>query len=323
MTTMPQILLARNYMDYKNFGELLKSIRKEKGWSQEEACKGVCDRRTYIRWEKGVSEPTDYYLHLLSFHFNYDLQAYYKVFICNESMRAYTAKKKAENLIERADWKQLSIYIKELKTYPEFQTGENKENLIYYNILYYYEFEKDYSTAIKYCVDGLRIENNAITLENPTDKIYSNIGICILNCLAICLNKISKIYQSNQIYMGIMKNIEHKIIPEITYYQSTEFEKKIYQVAAYNLGLNYKRINDIELALLYINKGIDFSIKHHYLNFLADLLRIKFKLLYAKKHYKESKLVFNECINLYLLQNKFDEYNNCKEALENEYPNIL
>ena len=213
-------------MEYKNFGELLKSIRLEKGWSQEEACKGVCDRRTYIRWEKGFSEPTDYYLHLLSFHFNYDLQAYYKVFICNESMRACAAKKRAENLIENGDWMQIHNFIKELQTYPEFQTGENKEHLIYYKVLYYYEFEKDYSIAIKYCVEGLKIENNAITLENPTDKFYSNIGICILNCLAICLNKIGKIDVSNQIYMGIMKNIDYKIIPEITYYQSLEFEKK-------------------------------------------------------------------------------------------------
>jgi|GEM_PF-6934167 len=94
-------------MEQKSFSELLKSLRLKNKWSQEEACEGVCDRRTYIRWEKGISEPSDYYLHLLSYRFNYDLQAYYKVFICNKSLSDLAYKQESYKHVENQDWPSL------------------------------------------------------------------------------------------------------------------------------------------------------------------------------------------------------------------------
>lgn len=310
-------------MNYKNFSELLKDLRLKKGWSQEDACNGVCDRRTYIRWEKGMSEPSDYYLHLLSYRFNYDLQAYYKLFICNGSMNTWSYKQKANALLENRNWLLLYEYIEDIRRHTEFKTGENKETILYYMALYYYEYKKNYTLSTDYCIQGLKVENEAILASNPTEKIYSNVGICLLNCLAASYEKLQEIEKSNNIYIGVLNNIENKVIPSITYYQSTEFEKKIYLTVAYNLGLNYKRTNDIDLSLNIINKGIEFSVKHHYLNGLPDLLKLKYKLLYIKENYTESKQAFEQCTNLFLLQNNIIAYTQCWDDLYSAYPNII
>lgn len=310
-------------MEQKNFSDLLKNLRLQKNWSQEEACEGVCDRRTYIRWEKGISEPSDYYLHLLSYRFNYDLQAYYKVFICNKSMSVFTHKQEAYRYISGSNWKSLKEFTDKIQVLPEFQTGEALQNIIYFKALYALKFEENYSLSINYCLEGLQIENNLVTLNNPTEKIFSNVGICTLNCLASTLTMLDKKEEAIKIYIGIMANIEDKIIPNISHYQSVEFEKNIYQVTAYNIGYSYQFSKEFRLALHYVNRGIDFSIQHHYLNKLAKLLELKFKILYQIEEYEEAKQTFSQCMSLNLLQNKTKQYKHGLEDLYSIYPKIL
>ncbi len=79
-------------MNFNNLGELLKALRQEKGWSQEEACEGICSKKTYSRWETNENVPTLFYFQALSNHFNCDLQAFYKILCCDGS--AYVAELK-------------------------------------------------------------------------------------------------------------------------------------------------------------------------------------------------------------------------------------
>lgn len=309
-------------MNYKNFGELLKSLRLEKGWSQEEACKDVCDRRTYIRWEKNESEPSLYYFHRLSNHFNCDIQAYYKLFICDGTLLARKCKEKAESYITNNEWQLLYAHIEEMKTLKDFSIGENKMTLLYYKALYYFTYVEDYNTSMEYCIKGLREEDVNLSLENLSENIYSNIGLCLLNCLSCNLNKLGDSQKANNVYLKIIASIDNKLIPDLTYYQSTEFEKKFYQVAIHNLCQNYKRDKKISLSLQYVNKGIDFSLKHNYLNKLADLFELKFKLLYDLNDYEDSRKAYDSCIDLYLLQNRMDEYLYCKNILDTNYPEL-
>ncbi len=310
-------------MNYKNFGELLKALRLEKGWSQQEACKDICDRRTYIRWEKNISEPSIFYFNLLSKRFNYDLQAYYKLFICDKSFMAWEYIEKANQYINNNDWVLLYECIEEMQRLSDFTFGENKMTLLYYLALYYNKHIKDYNISINYCIKGLKEEDIRITLDNPIGQIYSNIGLCLLNCLSSNFKKIDKHQQATNIYLSIINNIDNKIIPNLTYYQSSEFEKKLYQTIIHNLCLNYKNHNNISLALEYINKGINFSKQHNYLAKLPDLLELKFKLLYIRGDYKNAKQAYDLCSNLYLFQDRFDEYSYCKRILHSDYPELL
>lgn len=309
-------------MNYNSFGELLKSLRLEKGWSQEEACKGVCDRRTYIRWEKNESEPSLYYFHRLSNHFNCDIQAYYKFFICDGTLVARKYKDKAERYITNNEWQLLHAHIEEMKTLNDFSFGENKMTLLYYEALYYFEYLKDYNTSMEYSINGLKEEDDTFSIENLDGKIYSNIGLCLLNCLSCNLNKLNDSQKSTTIYLKIIDSIDNKLIPDLTYYQSTEFEKKLYQTIIHNLCQNYERDNDIFTSLKYANKGIEFSLKHDYLNKLADLFEIKFKILYALLNYEDSRKAYDSCINLYLVQNRMDEYLYCKDIIHTEYTEL-
>lgn len=310
-------------MEFNNLGELLKSLRLEKGWSQEEACKDICDRRTYLRWEKNICEPSIYYFNLLSNRFNYDLNAYYKIFICDKSLTAWRHKEAANQYVNSNNWAELYVFINNIKNLPDFSLGENKMTVQYYHALYHNKFTNNYELSSKYCIEGLKEEDINITLAKPIGKIYSNIGLCLLNCLSSNYKKTKKYNLATEIYLTIINNIESKLIPNITYYQSFNFEKKLYQTIINNLCLYYMQSDNILLALNYVNKGISFSNQYHYLDKLPDLLEIKFKLLYLQNEYKLAKEIYRLCVGLYQLQNRIDEYLYCEKLLYNQYPELL
>ncbi len=309
-------------MIHENFGEFLKSLRQEKGWTQEEICYDICDRRNYVRWEKNLSVPSFYHLNLLSRRLNYDLIPFYKFYTCNQSVTIYEYIKNAENYILNNDWTSLNNLIQKMITLKDFHTGENKENLCYYEALYYYECKMDYYMSISKCIDGLKEEYLSVTLTNPYDNVTTNIGLCLLNCLACNYNKINDSEKANEIFHNIINSIDNKIIPEISYYQSTEFEKKLYQTVIHNLSLNYKRKNKYEIALAYADKGIAFSLSHNFLYHLADILELKFDILYCLGEYKLAVQAYQLCLNTYLLQNKMSEYNKCIENVNSEFTKL-
>jgi len=309
-------------LNYQTFGQLLKALRLEKGWTQDEACKGICDKRTYLRWEKDISEPSVYYFNLLSKHFNYDLHAYYQFLNFEKSAYVLSYKQKIQESIKNNNWEDLYQYAQELKKLKDFKSGENKAILMYGLALYYYNQKQDYETSLKYSLEGLKEENPAISKDRVYENIYSNIGLCLLNCYGVNLAKLEQQQEAINIFSNILKNIENKLSPYNMQYHYTEFEKRLYQTITLNLTLNYKRQNKLETALEYANKGIDFSNKFYFMEFLGDLLELKYNVLYELGNYQESKKTYDLCIHLYLLQNRMDHYKKCISSLDDVFSEL-
>lgn len=309
-------------MNYSEIGDLLKALRLSRSLSQEEACKDICDRRTYIRWEKNEVEPSNYNLHLLSNRFNYDLQAYYKFITRNDSLNTWKLKQQLDNYIQSREWNALFTETERLRNHLKFKSGENASLLCYYTALYYHCFKKEYENSANYCIQGLKIDNPAFSIDSPTLYFYSNIGLCLLNCLACNLNSLSKHEKANLLFNYILQSIDNKLLPEITYYQSTEFEIKIYQAVIYNLALNCQRNNDYKHALYYTQKGIDFLVQQNSLYELAELLKSKFISQYELKEYKEASLSYQQCMALYKLQRKHNEVTQTENKVHIDYPHI-
>ena len=97
---------------------------------------------------------------------------------------------------------------------------------------------------IKLCLEGLYEENSDYNIDKGTSKIYSNVGLSLLNCLACNNNKIGKSNIANAIFKELINRIDNKIISELSYYQSIDFEKKLYITAIYNL-LKLKTITNV------------------------------------------------------------------------------
>lgn len=310
-------------MKGNTLGELLKNIRKEKKWTIDQACKGICDRRTYIRWESNQREPSLLYFNLLSNHFNYDIYAYYKIFIVDQNTTALKYKNIANNYIKNNEWDSLFEFITKIQNTPELSSTENKMNIEFYFALYYCHFALNYELSASYCINALKKEDEHITSQLPIGNINSNIGLCLLNCLANNYLELKKWDLAIEIYISTLKHIENKIIPNLTYYQSFDFDKRMYQNTIHNLCQHYRKNGDISLALNYVNKGIQFSNKYNYLENLPDLLEIKFKLLYMKGDYTQSHKIFHLCVGLYELQDRLKEADYCYSVLSTEYPKLL
>ncbi len=309
-------------MDFDSLGELLLALRKDRKLSQKDVYQNICDPRIYIRWEKNLCIPTSHSLNLLSSRLNYDLNAYYKLLTCDKTAIAADYIEKTNKCINEMDWHSLYKYIQEMHDLPDFKDGENKMNLLYCQAIYHYAFTNDYTSAMDYCIDGLKIENPKFKLTTPINRITSNVELCLLNCISNVLFVKEDYNTAIIIYSSIIENIECKIIPALKYYQSIDFEKQFYQLATHNLTLIYKKQQKIPLSLEYIDKGIDFSIKQNYIGRLGDLYELKFEVLYLLEDYENSRHAYDSCLVFYYETKKLEDYNRCKEYLTSKYPNL-
>ena len=81
-------------------------------------------------------------------------------------------------------------------------------------------------------------------------------------------------------------------------YNSLAFEKKLYQSTSCNLSIIYSDKGQYDIAMGYVNKGIDFSIKENYMRFLPELLSQKSRVLYKMGYIEESYISYQDCLTL-------------------------
>lgn len=304
------------------FGDLLKAIRKERGWTQAQACENVCDRRTYIRWETNVAEPSIYYLYRLSAHFNYDFQTYYRILLCDVTYQAQKYKSMADQAIEKRDWDALIQLVEKIENHEEFQLTPNKQAVHYYKAVYFFN-KGDSKKSKQHILTGLKLEDETIDLENPLGKIHSNAGICLLNCYAtVCLAE-KNVELAKKIFDHALNSLVCKIMPQISHYQSTDFELKTSQAISYNLAICYWKENDYEKSLSYSQKGIQFALNYNCMSYFSFLTSIQFQNLYKLERYEEAKHYSTLCLNLFWLQGYTDFYKECLDIIKNDCPKLL
>lgn len=300
----------------KTFGEFLKEVRQSRGWSQIYACKGVCDRRTYIRWEQDLIVPTAYNLHQLSRRFNMDFSIYYKHFIINSDTTTYKLFMEAERYIVAHDWSQLNQLIISLEKDKRFLIPENRENLFYYKALYSNKCLHNYDESCKFCIIGLKEEIEDFTIESHISEIYTNTGLCLLNCLATNYIKLENYSNAFTICNNLLENIEKRIAPEMNFYQSTEFPFKIYHTSIFNLALTYKYTNQPTAAIETLSRGINYLVTHDCMYQLFLLYKQKYKLEYDLELYSDAQSSFLSYYSLCVIEKSSAERKIAKEDLQ-------
>lgn len=307
-------------MNYKHFGELLKDIRKSKDISLEQLADNICSVRQLCRIENGENNPSLYILHNFSKKLNIDLQEYYRIYFTSGSFEAYHTRSKINQLIRDNDLDQLKMLIDNVENGSEFKIGENRQYILYGKALCISYIEKNYLLSNEYLSEGLTIEDPSFNINTIKDKIYSNVGLTMLNLLASNYSKIGESNLSFTIFENVFSVLENHIFTSpFTMYRSLDFEKKLYQSSANNLSFLYMNKSQYKLALEYVDKGIKFSKKHNYMRFLPELLAQKARLLYKMDIQDESYEAFKDCLSLYRLLREDDSI----KALEDEIKNTF
>lgn len=311
------------YMNYNHFGVLLKEVREMNNMTLEQLSEDICSIRQLSRIESGESNPSLYIIHNISKKLNIDLQQYYRIYFCSGSFIAYNFKSKFDQLLINFDFTGLKKLIEKMEFIDEFQEDENRQYILYGKALCSAYLDNNYSMSNNYCMEGLQIEDSAFNLDMIKNKLYSNVGLTMINLLASNYNKVGEADISFSIFENLFLLLENHIFDTpFAMYRSLDFEKKIYQTVSCNLSILNMNKTKYDKSLEYINKGISLSKKENYMRFLPELLAQKSRLLYKMGNHNESYQLFKDCLSFYRICRSDSETKKIKDEIESIFADI-
>lgn len=312
-------------MNYNHFGELLKEIRTMNNMTLDQLAEGICSTRHLSRIERGENNPSLYIIHNISKKLNIDLQEYYRIYFCSGSFIAYDFKSKFEQLLENSNIIGLKELIARIEKIDEFQTGENRQYVLYGKALYSSYLDSNYTLSNNYCVEGIQIENSSFQLDMGIleNRLYSNVGLTMINLIGGNYNRMGEKDKAFNLSENLFLLLDYHIFhTPYTMYRTLDFEKRIYQSICYNLSTLCMKKSLYDKSLEYVNKGILLSKKENYMRFFPELLAQKSRLLYKMGSFDESYNAFKDCLSFYRICRNEDETKKIKEEIENTFASI-
>ncbi len=311
-------------MKYKHFGNLLQELRLKYNMSREMLAQNICTSKQIYRIEMGYSEPSIYLLHQLSIKFNLDLNEYYKMYFTSNTIVGLDGINAINAAIETHNNTLLKSEIDKYEKLEDFKHGENLQHIYYGKALCSALLDGDYNTSLEYCYKGLEIECPDFNIDNISETMYSNIGICILSCISQNLFSLDQYNAGIKVITGILTLFETFIIDSpYPMFQATQFSQKMYQIVLYNMGVHLFDHGELEESLLYIEKGISYSLKIFNMRKLPDLIFMKFRILYSLKEYEEAKEYYNHTLYLYKITENDTAFAELESSSKAEYPELF
>lgn len=305
-------------MNSISFNMILRKIRTEYGYTQEEASEGVCSLRNYKRIESGESIPTAFVLNELSLKFNYDFNALYAVFK-NGGGDIYNWKKKVSEAIANKDISTMESLIEESIDYP--QTKEVQMIKYYMNALILRGKRADPSDILEILKAGLEIENPAFSIGNISIK--SNEGLGILNAYANCLYVMDKNRDAVSIFEYLIQRITTIIETSGYFYESASFVSSLYPKCLGGYVDSLIRLGDLITAFDALGQAVNTFVKRGDMKYMHLILWKKVELLHRVGNYMEAKHVFGLMDSLCELLG-YDEFRRRKQDVINiKYPELM
>lgn len=301
-----------------SFEEILRKIRVDYGYTQEEAADGVCSLRNYKRIESGDTIPTAYVLNALSNKFNYDFGALFGVFNTGGNA-VFKWKKAISRAIANKDADLMERLINESEQIPESRFVLMTRYYVKGLLLYMNNSSLD---EIVECLEkGLRIENNHFKINEI--EIKSNEGLSILNAYAVCLGKMGKKADSKAIFEYLINRIRTIIDTSGLFYESSSFISSLYPKC---LG-GYIDILISEGNIAQGEKEIDSAIavfaERYDMRYMHLVLWKKVEIQCLSNDYEGAKKTFDHMSFLCEILNNKDFLDRKRIVIERKYPQMM
>ncbi|WFR57008.1 helix-turn-helix transcriptional regulator [Anaerocolumna sp. AGMB13025] len=311
-------------MKYEHFGNLLEELRLKYNMSREELAHNICTPKQIYRIEKGESEPSIYLLHQLSLKFRLDLNEYYKMYFTNHTLEGLEGIKSINHAIIVRDNHLLKSLIDNYEPMEAFKTGENLQHIYYGKALCSALLDEDYKKSLDYCYQGLRVECPEFNITSISKYMFSNVGLALLNCTSQNFFAMDNYDAGMLVLNGLLMVLESYVINSpYPLFRDTQFFKKFYQAILYNMGVHLFEQGEYKKSLIFIERGIKFSLQESNFRHLSELLFFKFKLLYHKQNYAEAREYYNQVISLCKITNKESILNELDSSAKIDYPEIF
>ena len=245
-----------------HIGFFIKHKREEKGISQKELCKGVCDHSTLSRIERGKHEPSVTTIKVLLQRLGLDDEEF-SILLGPKDFEISNLQKEIIALNAQKQFEQAAERIKYLEEIADPEDRVVKQFILRSKALAHYW--TDYSTAREMLTKALRITHADFDFDHIGDYLFSVDEVKILNQIAITYSETGDRRYAIHIYQQLFDSPQQKVLND-------EARISVITLLAYNysrlLGRERRYEECIEIAEL----GYDICVKYNKCHEMGGLL---------------------------------------------------
>ena len=283
-------------MELFQAGVLISNLRMKRGWTQEFLCKGICDKRTLARIEKGEHAPELFTFSSLMERLGEDPAKYYsgvvtivdKMLIDLDEQLVNLLRKKDEEFDKEAE--QLIAKHDEAKA----KTKSKKYTQVLLSHKATLAFNRnEYLNAYELAIDGIKITNPDFDETKADTYIYTSQEIELVNAIAASQYFNKSCEDSTNIYLKLKVAIDK-------HYRADKSKQKNYLQMLYNITKNMGIQKEYEECIALCNQGILLSKEGRKYHYLSLFLFNKACSLLCLGHKEEGILSMSRAYALFL-----------------------
>ncbi|MBS4219848.1 helix-turn-helix domain-containing protein [Bacillus sp. FJAT-49711] len=291
--------------NFVNIGEILQSLRINKGLAIEELAEDICSVEELDLMEKNKQVPTIDQLFRLANKLNVKLSDFFD-FTSADSASYVSAVSGLINKYKRErNYKAINEIVQREKNNPLFNFPSSQQFLLWNEaICLYYLAEKDSRDN----ETSISMLNEALDMTNPTRKGLSEREIEIKMSIAIIEKDHMNFEKAISILKEILEDID--ILPALA-------EPQIRLRALFGLSQSLSRLNKFEESLIYSEKGIKQCINDEVLYLLGEFLYQTALNYIAIDNRTEGINHLNNALNIFKLQENDSFSKHVESVMEN------
>ncbi len=305
-------------------GNLIKTLRKKKGWTQKDLGEITNYTATHIlKIENGTRPISTELADKLSNIFNVDIHQYTKIATTFKSVEVYEDYTKLRRLAELGDCEKMKLLSdKIVDTYDNLNI-EMLQLICHTKALYSGYVNKDYLKSNEYCFDSLALFDFCDYITSLESGILTELSYSALFLLAHNYTVIGEIELAYQLTTALYKHFNEFIFSKTIPVKSDMYHmKKFYIVAVNNMAHQQFLINKFDETHELVEFAIELSNKfsiHMYMNYL---LVLKLKNYYMLGDIRNSKITLNQLKVICDISMKSEYYISILDELKTNY-NLL
>lgn len=221
-------------------GVQIKELRNHFGISQQELCKNICSQSFISRIESGDLSPSAGLLYRLSMRLGVDMNYFLEsVYVPRIDYVQEVLLQLSESL-KKKNYEQIKELVNHERGNPLFVHGGNRQQLLWYEAIYFYKMHDDFHRA-------LMLLDEALSMRHTTLKSHSEKEIEIYLTKANIHTERKDLNKAHSMYKDILTYINR--LPVI---RDKELLIKVYYNYSRSLYLN----GELEESLLFAQNGI-------------------------------------------------------------------
>ncbi|WP_082386240.1 helix-turn-helix domain-containing protein [Rossellomorea vietnamensis] len=155
-------------MQENSIGVQIKELRKHFGISQRELCRDICSQSFISRIESGDLSPSADLLYRLSMRLGVDMNYFLeRVYVPRMDYVQEVLLQLSESL-KKKNYEQLKELVNHERRNPLFIQGKNRQQLLWYEAIYFYKIHGDFHRAIMLLDEALSMGHT--TLKSHSEK---------------------------------------------------------------------------------------------------------------------------------------------------------